>query len=87
MKHKLYLCSIAKLTQFLPSVFQFIHPCIRTKHSLYKNKLNYEIIWVPFFTKLRKNVREISKQSEVPVWVNNKNEVIVDSYKIKYHLK
>jgi hypothetical protein len=87
LKHKLYLCPVAKWTQYLPSIFQYIHPCIRAKHAMDKNKLVYEISWVPFFRKNRTVVREASNQSAVPVWINDENEVISNSYKIKNTLK
>ena len=87
MKHKLYLCPVAKGTQFLPLIFQFLHPCIRAKHAMDKKKLKYEINWVPFFRKDRTAVREVSNQSSVPVWINDQNEVITNSFKIKSFLK
>lgn len=87
MKHKLYICPIAKWTQYLPSIFQFIHPCIRAKHAMDKNKLNYKISWVPFFRKNRLTVREVSGQSAVPVWINEDNQIITNSFKIKTILK
>lgn len=86
-KHNLFLCPIAKWTQFLPSIFKYIHPCIRAKYALDKNKINYNITWVPFFKIFRKNVKEISNQSSVPVWINIDNDVIFNSYKIKSMLK
>ena len=52
-----------------------------------KNKLVYEISWVHFFRKNRTVVREASNQSAVPVWINDENEVISNSYKIKNTLK
>ena len=80
--HKLYLCPVAKLTQYLPIIFKFLHPCIRAKSAFDKNKLDYEIHWVPFFRKFRKSVIQISQQSSVPVWQKENGEVIADSSKI-----
>ena len=80
--HKLYLCPVAKLTQYLPSIFKFIHPCIRAKSAFDKNKLDYKIHWVPFFRKYRKSIINVSQQSSVPVWQKENGEVIVDSFKI-----
>ena len=80
--HKLYLCPVAKLTQYLPFIFKFIHPCIRAKSAFDKNKLDYKIHWVPFFRKYRKYVIQISNQSYVPVWQKENGEVIADSLKI-----
>ena len=87
MKHKLYICPVAKWTQYFPSIFQFIHPCIRAKKALDDQNINYEIIWTSFFRKYRKTVQELSNQSTVPVWINDKNEVMTNSHKIKSHLK
>ena len=80
--HKLYLCPVAKLTQYLPIIFKFLHPCIRAKSAFDKNKLDYEIHWVPFFRKFRKSVIQISQQSSVPIWQKENGEVIADSFKI-----
>ena len=80
--HKLFLCPVAKLTQYLPSIFKFIHPCIRAKSAFDHNKMDYEIHWVPLFRKYRKSVIQLCQQSSVPVWQKENGEVIVDSFKI-----
>ena len=67
----------------MPSIFQFVHPCIRAKKALDDQNIKYEIIWTSFFRKNRKIVKEISNQSLVPVWINDKNEVVTNSHKIK----
>ena len=87
MKHKLYICPVAKLTQYFPSIFQYIHPCIRVKKALDDKNINYKIMWTSFFRKYRTTVQELSNQSTVPVWINDKNEVMTNSHKIKSHLK
>lgn len=85
--HKLFLCPFAKWTQYLPSFFKYIHPCIRAKSAFDKNKIDYEIVWTPVRKKLRKSVIELSNQSAVPIWKDDKGEIIVDSHKIVSELK
>ena len=85
--HKLFLCPVAKWTQYFPTIFKYIHPCIRAKSAFDDNKIKYKIEWTPFRKNLRKSVYILSKQSAVPIWKNEIGDVIVDSYKIVSELK
>jgi hypothetical protein len=85
--HKLFLCPVAKWTQYIPFIFKYIHPCIRAKSAFDENQIKYKIEWIPFRRKLRKSIYKLSNQSAVPIWRDCNGKVIIDSHHIVSEIK